>query len=60
MPQALQFRQPLLRSLQIADLPENRPLPPQRQSPPIPLPPPSRGSSLSALPPDTPTPPNQG
>jgi len=47
MPQALQSRQPLLRSLQIPDLPA---LPPQRQSPP--LPPPSRASYPSALPPD--------
>lgn len=58
MSQALQSRQPLLRSLQIADLPALPP--PQRQSPPLPLPPPSRASSPPALPPDTPTPPNQG
>jgi hypothetical protein len=48
MPQALQSRQPLLRSLQIANLPETRPIPHP--------PPPSQPSSSSALPPSAPVP----
>ena len=49
MPQALQSRRPLLRSLQIANLPETRPTP----HPPSP---PSQPSSSPALPPSTPIP----
>ena len=50
MPQALQSRQPLLRSLQIANLSETCPVPP-------PHPPPlSQPSSPPALPPSTPIP----
>ena len=50
MPQALQSRRPLLRSLQIANLPETRPIPPPHP------PPPSQPSSSPALPPSTPIP----
>jgi len=50
MPQALQSRQPLLRSLQIANLPETHPIPPPHP------PPASQPSSPPALPPSTPIP----
>jgi hypothetical protein len=50
MLQALQSRQPLLRSLQIANLPGTRPIPPPHPPPPL------QPSSPPALPPNTPTP----
>ena len=50
MPRALQSHQPFLRSLQIANLPETRPVPLPHP------PPPSQPSSPPALSPNTPTP----